>query len=272
MRGERVKVDVSLFSLAKKSVAKYYQQLKYQDTVPNSPSNSDLFIVEFPKSGITWFSTIIANTCLLEEGVNKEATHFNLEQLIGDVHQNMFISETNLFPYHRIIKSHDAFNPYYRHVIYLVRNPFSVMSSYHHFALSNNFFQGDFETFIKDERLGVMQWVNHVNSWMKPNRPLKMHCLKYEDLIDEPQLTIQNLYKNLGWSIASERIETSIDKSNFQNMKKLNDHYKTYCPFRKYDFVRKGKKDTEMPKECEDYIYDKTEEILKVLYPELVRK
>jgi hypothetical protein len=247
--------------------------LKYKDTLPNNPNNSDLYIVEFPKSGITWFSTIIANTCFLEEKINKVATHFNLEQYIGDVHQNKIISQNNtIFPYHRIIKSHDSYNPYYRHVIYLVRNPFSVMTSYYHFTTNNNTFDGTFDEFIRNKKFGIESWVKHVKSWLQPQKVLKLHYLKYEDLIDNPHDTIANLYKNLGWSIEKSRISKSIEMSTFDNMKILNDHYKNFCPFRKYDFVRKGQKKTEISKEAEDYIYQHTVEILKELYPDMVRK
>lgn len=254
-----------------KDSKEYLRYLKYKNTLPNNPNNSDLYIVEFPKGGITWFSTIVANTCFLEEGINKTATHYNLEQFIGDVHQNNMINDNNIFPYHRIIKSHDSFNWYYRHVIYLVRNPFSVMESYYHFTTNNNSFDGTFEEFIKDEKFGIKTWVNHVESWIRPQKVLKLHYLRYEDLIDNPFKTIFDLYKNLGWNIDETKIKLSIELSNFDNMKKLNNHYKRFCPFRKYDFVRNGGKETEIDKKLEKYIYDSSLDILKELYPEMIK-
>ena len=251
----------------------YLRYLKYKNTLPNNPNNSDLYIVELPKGGITWFSTIIANTCFMEENINKEATHYNLEQFIGDVHQNKYIKNNDKnFPYHRIIKSHDLYNPYYRHVIYLIRNPFSVMQSYYHFTTNNSSFNGTFEEFIRSEKFGIKTWVNHVESWIQPQKVLKFHYLKYEDLIDYPFETISNLYKNIGWKINKEKINQSINLSSFENMKELNDHYKEFCPFRKYDFVRKGQKITEMSKEAENYIYEHSVEILKEVYPNMLRK
>ena len=245
--------------------------LRYKNNLPNKPNNNDLYIVEFPKSGITWLSTIIANTCFLEEGINKESTHYNIEQLIGDVHQNKTISDINYhFPYHRIIKSHDNYNPYYRHVIYLVRNPFSVMISYYHFTLSNKYFDGTFHDFIRSEKFGVKSWVRHVESWLTPQKALKLHCLKYENLIDDPLETIKNLYINLGWKIEENKIMQSIKLSSFDNMKLLNNHYKEFCPFRKYDFVRKGKKTTDMSTEDKEYIYNCSVEILKDFYFDMV--
>ena len=249
---------------------KYINYIIYKNTIPSNPNNSDLYIVEFPKSGITWLSTIIANTCFLEEGINIKATHFNLEQFIGDVHQTKNILRNNFFPYYRIIKSHDNYNPYYRHVVYLIRNPFSVMNSYYNFTLNNNAFRGDFESFIKDEKYGIKKWVEHVNSWTNPKKVLKLHLLRYEDLIEKPEITIKNLYKNLGWDIENEKIQKAIELSRFKNMKDLNDHYKKYCPFRKYDFVREGKKQATISINTEKYIRKNSIEILKKFYPELV--
>jgi hypothetical protein len=245
---------------------------KTTGAVPNNPNNSDLFIVEFPKGGITWFSTIIANSCFLEEGINKKATHFNLEQFIGDVHQNKVIGENKIFPYHRIIKSHDVFNKEYRHVIYLMRNPFSVMVSYYHFAINNKFFKGSFESFVKDESLGIKTWVKHVSSWTKPEKMMKFHYLRYEDLMEKPNQTIKNLYTNLGWDLSNEIIEESINLSNFKSMKVLNNHYRDFCPFRKYDFVREGKKKAELNSETENYIYEHSLGLLKEFYPEFLKK
>ena len=72
-------MTVFLKSYVKKklSAIKDYDQLRFR------PNNSDLFIVEFPKSGITWFSTIIANTMMLVDEERRFATHFNLEQCGG---------------------------------------------------------------------------------------------------------------------------------------------------------------------------------------------
>lgn len=250
----------------------HLRYLKYKNTLPNNPNNSDLYIVEFPKGGITWFSTIITNTCFLESNITKEATLYNLEQFIGDIHQSKIISENNIiFPYHRIIKSHHSFNPFYRHVVYLVRNPFSVMNSYYYFTTNNNSFNGTFEEFIRSDKFGIDVWVRHVESWINPKKVLKFHYLRYEDLIDKPNETISNLYRNIGWSVEQLKVKKAIELSSFENMKILDDHYKKFCPFRKYDFVRKGKKQTEMSIESEKYIYEASLDILKEIYPEMVK-
>ena len=250
----------------------YIEYLKYRHTIPKIQNHDDLYIVEFPKSGITWLGTILTNTCFLEEDISKQATHFNLEQFIGDIHVNNSIKNNeSIFPYHRIMKSHNTYNPYYRHVIYLLRNPFSVMNSYFHFAVNNNLFKGDLESFIKSANFGIKTWIAHVDSWINPPKSLKFHIIKYEDLIDKPEKTMSFLYKNLGWDINEFIQKKSIELSSFKNMKSLDEHYKQYCPFRKYDFIREGKKHIEISDIAHDYIYQECKHILKDYYPELLK-
>lgn len=246
----------------------YWLFLKHRDLLPDVVENSDLYLVEFPKSGIHWLSFIITNTCLLEAGINKRATHFNVEQFIGDIHRHKKIAQPPFFPYHRIIKSHSSYNPFYRHVVYLVRNPFSVMVSYYHFTIANKAFSGSIEEFVRDKRFGVKNWAEHIWSWIEPERPLKFHLIRYEDLHDDAFGTIKALYTNLGWCIDDEKIKKAIEMSSFEEMKKDDEHYRKHCPFRRYDFVREGKKKTELSDDIKRYILEVAGDLLERLFPE----
>jgi len=247
--------------------------LRYRHILPSNMRHDDLYIVEFPKSGITWLSTIIANTCFLEEGMNKEATHYNLEQIIGDIHVTEFIGvNSSVYPYHRIIKSHTEYNPYYRHVIYIIRNPFSVMNSYYNYLVSNKLFKGNFESFVRDSDFGISKWKKHVESWVIPKRNLKLHLIRYEDLIDTPDETIANLYRNLGWKINDSIKKEALELSCFEHMKELDNLYKYNCPFRGYDFVREGKKTPEIDSASRKYIYENSVSFLEKFYPDILVK
>lgn len=239
-------------------------QLKYYKYLPSKQKNSDVYIVEFPKGGITWFSTIVANINLIESNSDQRATYYNIQQLIPDIHMNINILDEPMWsvPKCRFIKSHHEWCPFYNHVIYIVRNPVSVMNSYYHYTTMLNQFYGTFEEFVKDKKFGLNTWKSHVESWLlRGESSQRIHMVKYEDLKEEPLETIQNLYKNLGFSISSEVIQNSLDLSNFENMKHNEDHYKKYNPNSSLVFVREGKSKVSIDEKVEKYILDNTKEI-----------
>jgi len=242
----------------------HLRYLKYKNILPNNPSNSDLYIVEFPKGGITWFSTIVANINLLESNSKQRATYYNIQQLIPDIHMNRNILDEPMWsvPKCRFIKSHFEWCPYYNHVIYLVRNPVSVMDSYYHYTTMLNQFNGTFEEFVKDKKFGLETWKNHVNSWiLRGDSSQRVHMLKYEDLKEKPLETIQSLYKNLGFEIETEVINTALNLSSFENMKENETHYKKFNPNTSLVFVREGKSKVKIDISVEKYILDNTKEI-----------
>ncbi len=71
--------------MIKKLIKKYranIQRAEYKKTLPNCQRHDDVYLVEFPKSGITWLSTIISNCFLQYSGKKQQATFYNIQQLI----------------------------------------------------------------------------------------------------------------------------------------------------------------------------------------------
>ncbi len=203
--------------------------------------------------------------------MKQKATHFNLEQFVGDVHQSHQIGPSILsLPGYRLIKSHEEFNVSYRHVIYLVRNPISVMVSYYAFLQGRIGYQGTFSDFIKDERYGAMAWNRHVESWLGVDRSIKIHIQRYEDLKDDTYKEMRTLFNNLGVLISEKTIRESVEMSSFENMKEDNVLFLKKCPVRNYKFVRKGEKNYDIHDEDKSYILKNTRGLIKKYYPELV--
>ena len=260
---KQIKIDV-------KKKLKYFS---YKETLPLNPMHDDIYVVEFPKSGITWLQHILGNIELQLAGYKNEfITYYNHHKYLPDIHQ---IRESNInrFLNRTFIKSHSEYNPYYYFVIYLVRNPIDVMISYYNFMLAYGY-KEDFFTFVKNEQYGIKAWKNHINSWMYNKVDAqRIHLIRYEDLVSNTLKTIKNLYINLGVEIGDSIIEMAIEKSNLHNMKKYEDHYKKYNPnARKMNFVGKEgkiKKENIMKKEVENYIRNMCYVELNMLYPEL---
>lgn len=237
-------------------------------TAPIWSYNSDLYIVEYPKSGITWFSTILARLYWIRDDRNKVPTHFSLEQIIGDVHKNKIIQVPQTYPYHRTIKSHARYNSRYRNVVYLIRNPFSVMQSYYHFTTSRNEFSGSIEQFIEHPGLGIDAWVKHVRSWIYPLREPNFQVVKYEDISNNSIETLAKLFASLGFNFSDEEIDQALSYSSFDNMRADNDLYKELNPARSYNFVREGKVKAEFSSDIHNKILERSKDLVDIFYPE----
>ena len=251
-----------------RDIKKQYVYFQYKHTLVKNSNNSDIYIVEYPKGGITWFSTIVANINLQESNSKQVATYYNIQQLIPDMHMDQSILPTPIWevPKYRFIKSHHNYTPYYNHVIYLVRNPISVMNSYYSYRTMLNHFDGTFEEFIHNKKYGLSTWIQHVESWLlKGDSSQRIHVVKYEDLKDSPVETLTELYNNLGIHVKKESIKTAIELSNFNNMKTSENIYKKNNPNTSLVFVREGKSKTLIDKKHEDYILEKTKHIREII-------
>src|ERR1019366_2584136 len=78
----------------------------------------DIFLVSYPKSGNTWTRFLLGNLLNPDEGI----TFANVERKVPDIYAE---SKRTLkkAPRPRLIKSHECFDPRYRRVIYIVRDP-----------------------------------------------------------------------------------------------------------------------------------------------------
>lgn len=240
-------------------------QLKYRNYLPDKQKSSDIFIVEFPKSGITWLSTIIANINLIQGKSSLKATYYNIQQLIPDIHMSRNVTEHPVWENYdiRFIKSHSSYCPFYNHVIYLVRNPLSVMNSYFHYLKMLDKFRGNFRSFIRDKRYGIDAWINHVESWLfRGDSSQRLHLVKYEDLVNRPIDTIERIYKNLGVLISIETVKKAIKLSEFERMKASEEYYKKFNPNTSLKFMREGSNVvSDIDEDVRDVILEKTKTI-----------
>jgi len=247
---------------------------KYSNKLANPASHNDVYLVEFPKSGITWLLFLIGNTNLMLSKMNIKMTFYNQHQFIADIHQlrgNLINENIIPFPPYRFIKSHEKYNKRYNFVVYLMRNPFDVMVSYYRFVKYLGY-NSDFVSFVKNEKYGIIAWVEHVNSWLEIQDDAQSFLLlKYEDLKKNSKNEIEKIYHNLGITVANEIYQQAIEYSKFDNMKESEEFYRSCNPRYKMVFVRKGKvhsKENIMDEESYNFIMRNAKNILEKYYPQ----
>lgn len=208
--------------------------------MPADPSHNDVYIVEFPKSGITWLSMLLANVALVASNRQEVATFASVPLYVPDIHMTRYIRPMVYdTPPVRFIKSHARYNPYYNFVILLVRHPVDVMSSYYRFLKGQGVDVGEFEDFIWSPSWGVARWKDHVNSWFSaPDMSQRLCVVRYENLVTDPKKELHQLFDIFGWNLPDIAIGRAMDLSSVEKMKGDEGRYRIRNPRYALEFVK----------------------------------
>jgi len=184
----------------------------------------DTFLVSFPRSGNTWTRFLVCNLINPEHPVN----FAELESRIPEIY---FVPDRELrkFPRPRVIKSHECFDPRYRKIIYIVRDPRDVLISYYEFQLKRRVITEEcsLEEFLPrflesavEPKIG--SWRDHVVSWVATRGGHKdFLLLRYEEMLSNTQQEATKIASFLGLDSNSERIARAVELSSADRMRKL---------------------------------------------------
>jgi len=184
----------------------------------------DTFLVSFPRSGNTWTRFLVCNLIDPEHPVN----FAELESRIPEIY---FVPDRDLrkFPRPRVIKSHECFDPRYRKIIYIVRDPRDVLISYYEFQLKRRVITEEcsLEQFLPrflesavEPKIG--SWRDHVVSWVATRGGHKdFLLLRYEEMLSNTQQEATKIASFLGLDSNSERIARAVELSSADRMRKL---------------------------------------------------
>lgn len=214
----------------------------------------DIFLVSYPKSGNTWTRFLLGNLM----NADCRITFSNVERKVPDIYA---ASKNTLkkTPRPRLIKSHECFDPRYRRVVYIVRDPRDVaLSAYHYDRKGRNIPDGfPVETYItgrflktdeyfgtwgehagswlvnsknifhisrlKNEFLGTMgSWGENVMSWLGARgHDREFLLVRYEDLLADTHREMTRIAEFLRLDASAEKISKAVEFSSAENMKKL---------------------------------------------------
>ena len=184
----------------------------------------DRFLVSYPRSGNTWTRFLIANLLFPD----LEVSFLNIDHLIPDV-ININRRDLAKIPRPRLIKSHEYFDPRYKKVIYIVRDPRDVVISYYYFLLKQGFIKDSdsLETFVQrfvdgDVDPEFASWNENVLSWVsiRMGRPGFL-LLRYEDLKAKPTHELARAAEFLGIQRSSESLTRAANLSSVERMREL---------------------------------------------------
>ena len=184
----------------------------------------DTFLDSYPKSGNTWIRFLIANLKYPE----KHPDFTNINDLVPDYEAHTKRS-LNRMARPRILKSHQYFDPRYRKVLYIVRDPRDVVLAEYHFGIKQRLHGEDYpldryvSRFIKGETGHAYgSWFEHVASWLytRGNDP-DFLLVRYESLHTQPMIEMARIAKFLGASTDPEKLAFAIEQSTGARMQEL---------------------------------------------------
>jgi hypothetical protein len=187
----------------------------------------DVFLVSYPRSGNTWTRFLIGNFVYQEEPV----TFTNVESRIPEI----YLSPDRVLrrlSRPRMLKSHECFDPRYKRIIYIVRDPRDVAISYYHYAVKIKWIEPEYpiEKFVPrlidgefDVRGGwAASWSDHVMSWVSMRSESDGFLfLRYEDLIQDAGRELGKVASFLRFQPTPERITRAVQLSSADHMRKL---------------------------------------------------
>jgi hypothetical protein len=184
----------------------------------------DTFLVSFPRSGNTWTRFLVCNLINPDDPVN----FAQLESRIPEIY-DVTDRALRAFPRPRIIKSHECFDPRYKKIVYIVRDPRDVLISYYEFQLKRRVISDELSLedfvprFIESEiEPKTGSWRDHVVSWTATRGGQKNFLLlRYEDMLADTQKESTKIAAFLGLDSSPERIARAVALSSADRMRKL---------------------------------------------------
>jgi hypothetical protein len=220
----------------------------------------DTFLVSYPKSGNTWTRFLIANLAFPESSPDWG----NIDRLIP-APEVMSKRDFARMPRPRIIRTHDCFDPRYKRVIYIIRDPRDIAISDYHSqrkrkVIADNYpFEQFVQRYIAGETCEHGLWKEHVGSWLAARYgDPRFLLLRYEGLHLDTAGELGRIAAFLGITASAQQISRAVERSSARRMRELEQAKSQMCALTKdtrqdLPFVRAAKTDnwkTEMPDSC----------------------
>ena len=182
----------------------------------------DTFLTSYTKSGNTWTRFLVASLIHCEEPM----TLVKADEFIPSTTRSH--KALKAVPRPRILKSHYPFDPNYRRVIYIVRDPKDVAVSQYHFKIKCKLIPDGYPmeefiaSFVRGDATSYGSWGEHVGSWLAARLgDPEFLLIRYEDLHRQTDVEVIRIANFLGIDPTPQRIRWAIEQSTSERMRKL---------------------------------------------------
>ncbi len=185
----------------------------------------DTFVVSYPRSGNTWTRFLVANLLHPDEPAN----FANIERLVPDS-EAQSCKYFKSIPRPRVIKSHQYFDPRFKKVIYIVRDPRDVALSYYDFQRKYRQIEDGYplSKYVNDFVGGHLSsadwgtWGENVGSWVATRQKHPgFLLLRYEDMVVDTERELAKIAVFMGLEPSRQLLANTIDLSSAERMRGL---------------------------------------------------
>jgi len=179
---------------------------------------NDTLLASYPRSGSTWLRF------LLFECVTGRPADFSSVDTYGSWKGPGVLSGGG-----RLISTHERYCDIDRKVIYLARDPRSVIMSEYRLRQRQGAAKGNFDAFVPSFVRGKASpfgsWNSHVDYWVSslPARRAHLHLVRYEDLRASPEECLSDIVRFLGIPVDEALITSAIDNNSLDRMRSKED-------------------------------------------------
>lgn len=187
---------------------------------------TDIYVVSFPKSGRTWFRTILGTVLQLRfgtDGVDPSSIH-HMWKLDRRVPRFTFTHDINAHLSSSTQVTWDGELYSGKKTILLVRDPRdTIVSLYFEMTKRAHAYEGTIESFIREDVGGIASLVAFLNDWCRNRERLsRSHMICYEEIHARPVPTIAAALEFAGVTDTPEAIiEQAVHRCSFDAMRRM---------------------------------------------------